>query len=148
MARRSSVNWDGTMRRLFKEVGDDLGIPTGQVEEAFTECMRICTRQMSDLKPVQLVNFGTFHLSPDKTYRLISRMFKSMRNRESGKDPDGMTRDEVRERLQKYWQLHRLANEHNPRTGYKYKLKLKREQERHARAHRQGEDHHTGRPGI
>lgn len=75
-------------------------------------------------------NMGYFFISPYKTETLIDRMFQSMHNRESGKNPEGMTRDDVKEKLKKYWPFHEHARHHHIRTGKRFrreeKLKLLR----------------------
>lgn len=120
---------DPTVERLIKETADELGLLTTQVSELYSVTMELAMRNVRLLNAVLLPNMGKFFISPYKTERLIDRMFQSMNNRESGKNPDGMTREEVKERLQVYWPYHEKARKHYIRTGKRYKARKKREAE-------------------
>lgn len=89
-------------------------------------------------------NMGLFFISPYKTERLIDRMLQSMHNRESGKDPEGMTKEDVKEKLKKYWPYHESARKHYIRSGKRYRAKIKRQLLREAGNSEQLQSLHEG----
>lgn len=125
---KSDINIDPILRGLIKEAADEVGILTSQGIDAYKITMQLFGKQIRAKKPVLIYNMGLFFISPYKTHRRITRMIQSMRNFESGKDPKGMTREQVIERLKIYWPYHLIARAHLRRTGKRYRARLRKEQ--------------------
>ncbi len=125
MRRTKQKALDPTLERIARESADECGIKHSQMREAYYISMELFLKKIRGNTPVLLPNMGYFFLSPYKTGRLILRMFGSMRNRISGKDPEGMTREDVQNKLKKYWPLHQIAITHYVRNGNKYRAKKK-----------------------
>lgn len=117
---------DPVLTRIAKESADECGILTTQMIEAYDIAMEIMVGKIRKRIPVLMPNMGYFFLSPYKIEKRFDRMFKSMRNRASGKDPEGMTREQVKEQVKKYWPFVVIARTHFTRRGNRYKAELKR----------------------
>lgn len=127
MRRRLDKPLDKTMERLIKETADELGIPTGVGREAYLITMELGFRQVRKFVPLLLPNMGLFYFSAWKVAKRFKKMFESMRAREKGEHPEGMTREEVAQVIKEtYWDLKVKAMNHYPRTGRKYKIEQRK----------------------
>lgn len=120
------ADYDPTIERILKESADEIEILTSQMKEAYSIYMGLNVGEIRKKRPVLIENIGLFFLSPYKTEEYICKMFGSLKKQESGKDPEGITREEIKEKIKKYWQYHERARHHYIRTGKKYRAKLKR----------------------
>lgn len=109
------------LEALIKEVADEMGIPTGIGREAYLHLMESGIKQMRNFVPFVLPNMGLFYMSTRKTQKLIERMIKSYRSRIKYGSDEGMTMEQLKERLPMYWELHNIAKSHYPKTGKRYK---------------------------
>lgn len=126
MRRRTNKELDPVLAKIAKESADECEILTSQMIEAYYILMELVVQKIRKKVPVLLPNMGYFYISPYKIEKRFERMFKSMRNRQSGKDPNGMTREEVKAQVEKYWPFVQASRTHLIRRGKRYKAELKR----------------------
>lgn len=112
---------DAELEALIKEAADELGIPTGIGREAYLHLMESGIKKMRNFIPFVLPNMGLFYMSTRKTQQLIGRMIQSYRSRIKYGAEEGMTMEQMKERLPMYWELHNIAKSHYPKTGKRYR---------------------------
>lgn len=112
---------DAELEALIKEAADELGIPTGIGREAYLHLMESGIKKMRQFVPFVLPNMGLFYMSTRKTQQLIGRMIQSYRSRIKYGAEEGMTMEQMKERLPMYWELHNIAKSHYPKTGKRYR---------------------------
>lgn len=119
-----SQQWDAVLSEIAKKTADKWGIPTDQgklLVDTYTS-QNLKTMRKNGL--VIWINIGKFYLNPVRTVRWLLKIYNQFR--------EGLfDREELKERIVKYYPIHQTARKHAPRTGasYRFRILLKRARE-------------------
>jgi hypothetical protein len=112
--------WDKTLSDIAKKTSDKWGIPTDQGKLLVDTYTSQNLKAMRRKEVVLWVNIGRFYISHVRVIKWILNVFGARLPDSYKRVREDITRDEIKERITKYYEILQIARVHSPRKGAKY----------------------------
>lgn len=112
------IQWDPTQQSKIELVAKKLNISVERAKSIVEFYLRSNIRHARRYEPVVVVNIGVHYLDPRKT---ASKIIAVIMKYKAGNIP----LEELKEALEMWLPLHRIARTHMPQTGRRYRLNMR-----------------------
>ena len=113
------IQWDPTQQAKIELVAKKLNISVDRAKSIMEFYLKSNTRHARKFEPVVVVNVGLHYLDPRKT---ASKIIAVILKHKAG----DMTLEEVKDFLEMWLPLHRIARTHMPQIGKRYRMNMAR----------------------